>query len=1542
MFKLGRPSNAGNLLPYLLNPVFVFILCLEVIIWFFIIVGCWNLFQVFALLIAFLIYCFSMLLHELRLHLSIHSLSAEWISASISTNFFLLDSLDASHLANFCSYFNPLACLSIVKSLSGTSDDTSHAAQEAVHRMNLFLSQQTSLNKSSKSREHHPSCPHKGQGTFKDTPLIWDTGASQGLTPFMKDFIHYEKCMVPVKDVSKTNFVTGIGTVMYKFRATNGNDVFLPGVAFHLPTADIRLLSPQSYHQRWGGSSTVGAKTITMSLPRYGPSQPSHQLEFPINQLSNVPTVTNVATTSNERENIGPLLRSAMVRHSLEFFDTWRVSVDEFDYEFEAFQSFHKCVADDLNPNLTGGQKELLLWHWKLGISMSRIQELMVPHQAIDSNGLRDMMPSVITPKFPTAATCPIPRCASCELARARRRSPAVMKQQAIEEKQGILSANKYLPGDLVSMDQFVSGTPGRLYSGYGREAPQNRFQGGTIFNDAASGAIWVENQVSLGAGETICSKERFEEWLYDLCCIEVKQYHSDNGVFAASEFRDDCKSKHQRQTFSGVGAKHQNGRAERSIQTIMYMARTFMVHVSLHWNEYGSDSLALWPFAVRHAVWLYNRLPNGVTGLSPMEILTGTQSDHRDLLRAHVWGCPVYVLDPKLQDGKKIPKWSRRARQGQFVGFSDEHSSLVANVRHLSTGYVSPQFHIVFDDHFHTVYGDPERDTYTNTICDLLWETDREIYAEDEYGPDGTLIYSPPPLDEVWLDEEDRRDRRNRLTEQRRRLEHEIRTRSKAIPATPSHNPPARTPSLPEPALIRDIDDDDAHSTGDSLPHSGFESEGDPWADHNMVSDDDKDDESKSQSSHSLPPLPPSTPLFQPPSSPLSIPTPKTVRSPSPSPSPKHVQWDDKVIDKPIWSRDNNGRLRSKPPPNSKYTNIATYQVPPVACRLSRMKLSYRQRLVKRLEIGDRLLMAMGLDGVMEEFLSGPLSRFIKVAAIDSGLDLTQTCNLLVKWVHPLFLKAKAGASKADNPGWREAMSGQFADQFWEAAKKEYNTLTNMRAWEIVDRPIGATVLGILWAFKIKRFPDGLIKSFKGRLCARGDQQIEGVDFFETYAPVVQWTTIRLMLILEVLLGLKSKQGDVTAAFLHATLGPDEHIYIEMPLGFQIPGKVLKLKKTLYGLRQSPRAFWEYMVERMERCGMKQSKLDPCLFVGEKVIAVCYVDDLIFWARDEADIHNIAMQLREHEVDLEQETDAAGFLGIRMERDPTTGLLEMKQEGLINRVIEAMGLDVGMINPKWTPAEGAPLVKDSEGAPASGTFSYSSVVGMLLYLSGHSRPDIAYAVNCAARYMFNPRKSHEEALKRIGRYLKATRHRGLIINPSSTGLKIDAYPDADFAGMYGYENPTDPSCVKSRTGYVINVCDCPVLWQSKLQSETALSTMEAEIVALAGCARELIPIIQMVNTMGPALGLPVKPTAIHVSIHEDNAGALILADTLPPQFTPRSKHYHIKTIWFREMIKKLGIKLSKIETVEQLGDIFTKALPRVQFEYLRKKIMGW
>jgi hypothetical protein len=168
---------------------------------------------------------------------------------------------------------------------------------------------------------------------------------------------------------------------------------------------------------------------------------------------------------------------------------------------------------------------------------MSHIQELMVLHWAKDENGLQDILSCLITPAFKTAATCPIPCCAACELACARCHPTGATKQLAVQEKAVILSAKQYQVGDLVSMDQFVSGTPVWSFSGYGREAQHNRFHGGTIFNDAASGAIWVEHQVSLGAGETICAKEQFEEWLYELSCVEVARYRSNNGVFTVAEF---------------------------------------------------------------------------------------------------------------------------------------------------------------------------------------------------------------------------------------------------------------------------------------------------------------------------------------------------------------------------------------------------------------------------------------------------------------------------------------------------------------------------------------------------------------------------------------------------------------------------------------------------------------------------------------------------------------------------------------------------------------------------------------------------------------------------------------------------------------------------------------------------------------------------------------------------------------------------------------------------------------------------------------------
>ena len=176
--------------------------------------------------------------------------------------------------------------------------------------------------------------------------------------------------------------------------------------------------------------------------------------------------------------------------------------------------------------------------------------------------------------------------------------------------------------------------------------------------------------------------------------------------------------------------------------------------------------------------------------------------------------------------------------------------------------------------------------------------------------------------------------------------------------------------------------------------------------------------------------------------------------------------------------------------------------------------------------------LMSLTLDKTIPtiaDLLARALAKYITLAANDCGYSVTAQ-ELIVLYVHPLFLKAHLAASKADNPSWQEATRGKFADEYWEAMKLEITTLENIDAWTIVERNDSNGephhVKPSTWAFKFKQYPVGLIKKFKARFCARGDKQLEGIDFFETYAPVVQWTTIRLMFILEILLGLKSKQA--------------------------------------------------------------------------------------------------------------------------------------------------------------------------------------------------------------------------------------------------------------------------------------------------------------------------------------------------------------------------------------------------------------------------------
>jgi hypothetical protein len=251
-----------------------------------------------------------------------------------------------------------------------------------------------------------------------------------------------------------------------------------------------------------------------------------------------------------------------------------------------------------------------------------------------------------------------------------------------------------------------------------------------------------------LNAHETITSKCKYEQEARQYG-VKVLHYHCDNGTFTARNFVNEVWERGQTIDYSGVGAKFQNAVAESAVRTTTYMARTMMLHAALRWPEVYSASL--WPFAMSYACHVYNNIPRQDTGLSPEEAYVGTKLDTEEILQSlQPWGCPVYVLQPQLQDDNSLPKWKPRSRRGQFLGVSEFHcQKTVQLVRNLFTQRVSPQFHTVMDPQFSTVYADsgeppPE------------WE-DLLIYSRYHADMDLEIDGEPPDLPAKWnIDRDD------------------------------------------------------------------------------------------------------------------------------------------------------------------------------------------------------------------------------------------------------------------------------------------------------------------------------------------------------------------------------------------------------------------------------------------------------------------------------------------------------------------------------------------------------------------------------------------------------------------------------------------------------------------------------------------------------------------------------------------------------------------------------------------------------------------
>jgi hypothetical protein len=329
------------------------------------------------------------------------------------------------------------------------------------------------------------------------------------------------------------------------------------------------------------------------------------------------------------------------------------------------------------------------------------------------------------------------------------------------------------------------------------------------------------------------------------------------------------------------------------------------------------------------------------------------------------------------------------------------------------------------------------------------------------------------------------------------------------------------------------------------------------------------------------------------------------------------------------------------------------------------------------------------------------------------------------------------------------------------------------------------------------------------------------------------------------------------------------------------------------------------------------------------------------------------------HTFQLRNEGEVGAFLGIQITKVGTRSF-SLTQTGLIFKVLETANMTD--CNGVSTPTGSTPIGSDLDGFPFQESWKYRTVIGMLMFLSANTRPDISFAVHQAARFSHAPRNSHAIAVKRILRYLKQTQDKGMMVTPT-TEQRVDCYVDSDFAGMFAVENAADPISVKSRTGYVILYRGSPLLWVSKLQTQIALSTMEAEYVALSQSMRDLIPIRQILQEI-MTIVFKVTPTIEYHShskafedvksgsmeasastieqstVFGDNNACLKFARMA--QLSPRTKHIGIPYHWFRGKVESLDIKIEPIATTKQLADPFTKGLSLIPFEASRRVLMGW
>ena len=459
------------------------------------------------------------------------------------------------------------------------------------------------------------------------------------------------------------------------------------------------------------------------------------------------------------------------------------------------------------------------------------------------------------------------------------------------------------------------------------------------------------------------------------------------------------------------------------------------------------------------------------------------------------------------------------------------------------------------------------------------------------------------------------------------------------------------------------------------------------------------------------------------------------------------------------------------------------------------------------------------------------------------------------------------------------EVMSSSEKNHWLKAMEKEMESLDGNDVWELVELPEGQNPVGSKWVFKTKTNADGKIERYKARLVAQGFSQKFGSDYDETFCPVVRMESVRTLIAMSVQYGLKLHQVDVTTAFLNGEL--EEEVYMRQPEGFVAPGRedlVCRLKKSIYGLKQSPRCWNTALDSHLKKMGFVQASSDPCIYRASSgkepfLLLGVYVDDIVLATKTSARLEEVKKALAQ-KFDIKDMGKLHHFLGMKIIQDEATGKVWIGQPAYTESLLQRFGME--MAKPVATPVDtSTKLMKTLADDECFDQRQYQSAIGSLLYLSVATRPDIAFAVSNAAKFSGNPAKQHWTAVKRIMRYLRGTANLGLVFTPQESG-KCVGYSDADWGG-----DTDDRKDICSRLAVLLLVS-----WRSKKQTCVALSTAEAEYVALASAAQEAMWLRQLTAEMG--IDTPAKA----VTIFEDNQSAISM--TKNPEFHGRTKHISI------------------------------------------------